>query len=100
MSGVMPPLPNTPSWRGAELKHRDKFTFHVFESGYVKGSKCGGRMILTWILGTQIFGSEVCETDSGCPEAVFLTQSQYVTHCNFIFEMYNYTICFALKNVQ
>jgi hypothetical protein len=57
-------------------------------------------MILTWILGTQIFGSEVCETDSGCPEAVFLTQSQYVTHCNFIFEMYNYTICFALKNVQ
>jgi len=26
MHGVLPPLPNTPSWRGAKLKHRDKFT--------------------------------------------------------------------------
>jgi hypothetical protein len=23
----MPPLPNTPSWRGAQLKHRENFTF-------------------------------------------------------------------------
>jgi hypothetical protein len=27
MSGAIPPLPNTPSWRGAQLKHRDNFTF-------------------------------------------------------------------------
>jgi hypothetical protein len=27
MSGAIPPLPNTPSWRGTQLKHRDKFTF-------------------------------------------------------------------------
>jgi hypothetical protein len=27
MSGVIPPLTNTPSWHGAQLKHRDKFTF-------------------------------------------------------------------------
>jgi hypothetical protein len=27
MRGAIPPLPNTPSWRGALLKHRDKFTF-------------------------------------------------------------------------
>jgi hypothetical protein len=29
MSGAVPPLPNTPSWRGAQLnkKHRDNFTF-------------------------------------------------------------------------
>jgi hypothetical protein len=27
MSGAIPPLPNTPSWRGAYLKHRDNFTF-------------------------------------------------------------------------
>jgi hypothetical protein len=29
MSGAVPPLPNTPSWRGAQLKHRDRdnFTF-------------------------------------------------------------------------
>jgi len=28
MSGAIPPhSPNTPSWRGAQLKHRDNFTF-------------------------------------------------------------------------
>jgi hypothetical protein len=27
MSGAIPPLPNTPSWCGAQLKHRDNFTF-------------------------------------------------------------------------
>jgi hypothetical protein len=27
MSGAIPPFPNTPSWRGAQLKHRDNFTF-------------------------------------------------------------------------
>jgi hypothetical protein len=27
MSGTIPPLPNTPSWRGAQLKHRDKSVF-------------------------------------------------------------------------
>jgi hypothetical protein len=26
MRGVIPPLPNTPSWRGAQLKYRDNFT--------------------------------------------------------------------------
>jgi hypothetical protein len=29
MSGAIPPLPNTPSWRGAQLKQRDNFTFYV-----------------------------------------------------------------------
>jgi hypothetical protein len=28
MSGTIPPLPNTPSWRGAPLKHRNNFTFY------------------------------------------------------------------------
>jgi hypothetical protein len=27
MSGAIPPLPNTPSWHGAQLKDRDYFTF-------------------------------------------------------------------------
>jgi hypothetical protein len=27
MSGAKSPLPNTASWRGAQLKHRDNFTF-------------------------------------------------------------------------
>jgi hypothetical protein len=26
MRGALPPLPNTPSWRGAQLKYRDNFT--------------------------------------------------------------------------
>jgi hypothetical protein len=29
MRGAIPPLPNTPSWRGAQLKHRDNFTFII-----------------------------------------------------------------------
>jgi hypothetical protein len=27
MSGAIPPFPNTPSWRGAQLTHGDNFTF-------------------------------------------------------------------------
>jgi hypothetical protein len=27
MSGAVPSLPNTPSWCGAQLKHRKNFTF-------------------------------------------------------------------------
>jgi hypothetical protein len=27
MSGAIPPFPNTPSWRGAQFKHKDNFTF-------------------------------------------------------------------------
>jgi len=29
MRGALSPLPNTPSCRGAQLKHRDNFTFTV-----------------------------------------------------------------------
>jgi len=30
MSGAIPPLPNTPSWHGAQLKHRDNFAFAFY----------------------------------------------------------------------
>jgi hypothetical protein len=30
MSGAVPPFPNTPTWRGAQLKHRDNFTFYLY----------------------------------------------------------------------
>jgi hypothetical protein len=30
MGGAIPPLPQTPSWRGALLKHRDNFTFYLY----------------------------------------------------------------------
>jgi hypothetical protein len=29
MSGAIPPLPNMPSWRGAQLKHRDNFILYI-----------------------------------------------------------------------
>jgi hypothetical protein len=32
MHGAIPPLPNTPLWRGAHLKHRDNFTFTTSSS--------------------------------------------------------------------
>jgi hypothetical protein len=39
--GAIPPFPNTPSWRGAELKHRDNW----FEVGNIPGdvtAQCNG----------------------------------------------------------
>jgi hypothetical protein len=32
MRGAIPPLPNTPSWRGAQFKHRDNFTLLLLYS--------------------------------------------------------------------
>jgi hypothetical protein len=35
MSGAIPPITNTPSWSGAQLKHRDNFTFTLLlQSGF------------------------------------------------------------------
>jgi hypothetical protein len=28
--GALPPLPHTPSWSGAQLKHMDNFTFKLY----------------------------------------------------------------------
>jgi hypothetical protein len=43
MSGAIPPLPNTPSWRGAQLKHRDLFTFYLLmksaQNVIIRGSR-------------------------------------------------------------
>jgi hypothetical protein len=30
MRGAIPPLPNTPSWNGAQLMHKDNFTFYLY----------------------------------------------------------------------
>jgi hypothetical protein len=35
MSGAVPPLSNTPLWRGGRLKHRDNFTYTFLPLGYV-----------------------------------------------------------------
>jgi hypothetical protein len=34
MSGAIPPFPNTPPWRGAQLKHRDKASFYCLSEKY------------------------------------------------------------------
>jgi hypothetical protein len=36
MSGSIPPLPNTRSWRGAQFKHKEKFTFTLLLSAVTK----------------------------------------------------------------
>jgi hypothetical protein len=41
--GAIPPLPEVPSLRGAQLKHRDKFTFHIQEDEFL--SRSGGRLL-------------------------------------------------------
>jgi hypothetical protein len=48
MRGAIPVLPNTPSWRGAQLKHRDKFTSYpicasIFTDNYIKKRGIGRR---------------------------------------------------------
>jgi hypothetical protein len=35
MSGAIPPFPNTPPWRDAQLKHRDNFTFLPFNTPFI-----------------------------------------------------------------
>jgi hypothetical protein len=37
MSGAIPPLPYTPPWRGAQLKHRDNFTFYSQKYNIING---------------------------------------------------------------
>jgi len=38
MCGAMPPLPKTPSWRCAQLKHGDNFTFTAMPHSPSQGS--------------------------------------------------------------
>jgi len=40
MSGAIRSLPNTPSWRGARLKHGDKFNLylHLYLTQYISGN--------------------------------------------------------------
>jgi hypothetical protein len=51
--GAIPPLPNTPSWRGAYLKHRDNFTFTRFipiANTFKDGCEGGGGLKVTKIV--------------------------------------------------
>jgi len=42
MRGDTRPLPNMPSWRGAQLKHRDNFAFLYVNSYEISNSVVGG----------------------------------------------------------
>jgi hypothetical protein len=39
MSGAIPPLPNTPSLRGAQLKHSDNFTLTFYPNTRLERSE-------------------------------------------------------------
>jgi hypothetical protein len=39
--------PHTPSWRGTQLKHRDNFTFTLYQNMY---SKCSYAVSGNWII--------------------------------------------------
>jgi hypothetical protein len=49
MSGAIPPLTNTPSWRGAQLKHRDNFIFTFTFTFYILLHTI---LVLLWIFPT------------------------------------------------
>jgi hypothetical protein len=55
MRGAIPLLPNTPSWRGAELKHRDYLTYirgpfakFVESTNYSESELCGGAVTVSF----------------------------------------------------
>jgi len=41
MSGAIPHSPNTPAWRGAQLEHRDNFTFYLYQRRRKEGERTG-----------------------------------------------------------
>jgi hypothetical protein len=49
MRGAIPPVPNMISWRGAQLKHRDNFTF-TFNND-IKNNGCDFSELLKAISG-------------------------------------------------
>jgi len=51
MHGAITPFPNTPSWRGAQLKHRYKFTLTLYLTGVLLGflgSPKGYQELFSW----------------------------------------------------
>jgi hypothetical protein len=58
MSGAIPPLPYTSSWRGAQLKYRD-FTFHLLFQNKVAGATTpAGTGKASNIYGHMVVGEE------------------------------------------
>jgi hypothetical protein len=51
MRGAIPPLPSMPSWRGAQLKHRDNFTFTCLTFRGEHGLCVSGNMSLRRLFG-------------------------------------------------
>jgi hypothetical protein len=48
MRRAISPLPNTPSWRGTQLKHRDNFTFTFYMSSTALFSDIEKAFDTTW----------------------------------------------------
>jgi hypothetical protein len=69
MYGAIHPFPNTPPWRGAQLrKHRDNFTFTFIPPPtypYIKGKGKGVPVLLTKYHDMKAYGGvEICSTRS------------------------------------
>jgi primosomal protein N'' len=73
MSGAIPPFPNTPSWRGAKLKHRDKFTFYRenvrnvsdMHDRIVRAAECVNNETLASTWRATEYRLEVCRATNG-----------------------------------
>jgi len=48
MSGAIPPLPSTPSWRGAQLKHGENFTFFPLPLHKSRFSRRRREVMVVW----------------------------------------------------
>jgi hypothetical protein len=66
MSEDIPPLPNTPSWRSARLKHRDKFTFTFNREEVAEGWRKLHKVLLNLVGSIRYnWGDEVKENEVG-----------------------------------
>jgi hypothetical protein len=54
MGGDIPSLPNTPSWRGAQLKHRDNFTFNFIGLLCIKNTSNFMILVRNWLTISKI----------------------------------------------
>jgi hypothetical protein len=96
MIGAIPPLPNTPSWCGTQLKHRDNFTFtlETTELFLQQPVKSKGKEIYTPIYikgtGTEWLKSSLKMLDVRIFSFNYLVHKHYITQStNYL---YNYTL--------
>jgi len=84
MRGAIPPFPNTPSWRGAQLKHRDNFTFHYPLGGCAplfKNQETMLSMYKTFITSSVLSFFAAVQSSRTVQRHVLLTGTQRSSSC-------------------